>query len=135
MRIIVILALLPIPACELLAAQDPPTAQPAASVPIVSLEIAPLAAADLDSPYASPRDAARHRFQATLAELQAGRDVKAAMQGFGEAFAMDRAGLQDLLVRAEPVAQQRELAVEVTLADAVHAARLAPVPPDRRARA
>ena len=42
------------------------------------------------SPYASPRDGARHRFQATLAELQSNRDVKAALQGFAEAFAADR---------------------------------------------
>jgi tetratricopeptide (TPR) repeat protein len=44
----------------------------------------------MDSPYAGPRDAARHRFQATLTELESSRDIKAAIRGFGEAFALDR---------------------------------------------
>jgi tetratricopeptide (TPR) repeat protein len=60
------------------------------TVPVVSPDIAPLAPPDLDSPYASPRDAARHRFQATLAELETGRNLKTGIQGFAEAFAIDR---------------------------------------------
>src|SRR5690242_7658113 len=63
---------------------------PAITVPMVAVDLAPLAPADPDSPYASPRDAARHRFQATLAELQSARNLKAGMQGFAEAFALDR---------------------------------------------
>src|SRR5580658_9749679 len=50
----------------------------------------PLSAPDLDTPYASPRDAARHRLQATLAELKTNRNTKTAMQGFAEAFLIDR---------------------------------------------
>ena len=73
----------------------PPAEQPAvapalAPVPVVAVDVAPLAPADLASPYASPRDEARHRFQATLAQLQSSRNVRAAMQGFAEAFALDR---------------------------------------------
>src|SRR4029077_2396543 len=77
--------------CWILSAQDAPAppSQPVA-VPVVTLDVAPLAPPDLNSPYASPRDAARHRFQATLAELQSGRNIKAGLQGFGEAFALDR---------------------------------------------
>jgi hypothetical protein len=56
----------------------------------VSLDIAPLAPPDLDSPYASRRDAARHRLQATLLELEMGRNVKAGLVGFAEAFSLDR---------------------------------------------
>jgi hypothetical protein len=59
-------------------------------IPVVMVDVAPLAPPDLDTPYASPRDAARHRFHATLAELESGRNVKVGLQGFGEAFALDR---------------------------------------------
>lgn len=88
--------------CSIASAQDTPpapAAEPAAApvatevpltVPVVSLDIPPLAPPDLDSPYASPRDAARHRFQATLAELQSARNLKAGIQGFADAFAIDR---------------------------------------------
>ena len=88
--------------CGILAAQESsvpvpapdaqPVAQPApgAPAPVVTLDIAPLAAPDLESPYASPRDAARHRLQATLAELRSSRNTKLAMQGFAEALLMDR---------------------------------------------
>jgi tetratricopeptide (TPR) repeat protein len=77
--------------CWILSAQDvpAPTAEPVA-VPVVTLDVAPLAPPDLNSPYASPRDAARHRFQVTLAELQSGRNIKAGLQGFAEALALDR---------------------------------------------
>jgi len=57
---------------------------------VVTLDIAPLAAPDLESPYASPRDAARHRLQASLTELRAARNTRAAMQGFTEALLLDR---------------------------------------------
>jgi PEGA domain-containing protein len=63
--------------------------EPPAPVPVVALDIAPLAPADLASPYASPRDAARHRFQVTLARLESTRNVDAAMQGFADALARD----------------------------------------------
>jgi hypothetical protein len=90
--------------CWVLSAQDvvTPTAEPAAvpaavpaaepvvTLPVVTLDVAPLAPPDLDSPYASPRDAARHRFQVTLAELQSARNIKAGLQGFAEALALDR---------------------------------------------
>jgi len=88
--------------CGILAAQEStvpapapdaqPVAQPApaAPAPVVTPDIAPLAAPDLESPYASPRDAARHRLQATLAELRSSRNTKLAMQGFAEALLIDR---------------------------------------------
>src|SRR5579884_2219404 len=72
------------------AAAGPPVPAPVAAVPSVAIDIAPLAPADPNSPYASPRDAARPRFQATLAELESARNVKAGIQGFAEAFALDR---------------------------------------------
>jgi len=61
-----------------------------APAPVVTLDITPLAAPDLESPYASPRDAARHRMQASLAELRSARNTKLAMQGFAEALLIDR---------------------------------------------
>jgi hypothetical protein len=61
-----------------------------AGAPVIPVDATPLAPADMDSPYASPRDAARHRFQATLTELESARDIRAAIRGFGEAFALDR---------------------------------------------
>jgi tetratricopeptide (TPR) repeat protein len=85
--------------CGILGAQEnpapAPVPQPVAQsaptpAPVVTLDITPLAAPDLESPYASPRDAARHRFQATLAELRSSRNMKLAMQGFGEALLIDR---------------------------------------------
>jgi tetratricopeptide (TPR) repeat protein len=77
--------------CGLLPAQEaPPPAETPAPATVVTVDVAPLRAPDLDSPYASPRDAARHRFQATLAELKASRNTKAALQGFGEALILDR---------------------------------------------
>jgi len=79
--------------CGMLWAQGDPApavnAQPA-TVPVATLDIAPLSPPDVDSPYASPRDAARHRLQATLAELKTNRNTKAAMQGFAEALLIDR---------------------------------------------
>ncbi|HLN02959.1 MAG TPA: PEGA domain-containing protein [Bryobacteraceae bacterium] len=81
--------------CGVLGAQESPAPapQPAAQpapAPVVTLDIAPLAAPDLESPYASPRDAARHRLQASLTELRAARNTRAAMQGFTEALLLDR---------------------------------------------
>lgn len=72
------------------AAAPPALAVPVVTVPSVAIDFPPLAPADPNSPYASPRDAARHRFQATLAELESARNVKAGIQGFAEAFALDR---------------------------------------------
>jgi hypothetical protein len=75
-------------------AQDAPPPLPAVSAPsgppVITVDLAPLAPPDLNSPYASPRDAARHRLQAIMAQLQATRNVSAAIQGFAEAFAADR---------------------------------------------
>ena len=67
-----------------------PTPAPTPAAPVVNVTVAPLAPPDLDSPYASPRDAARHRFQATLADLAASHNVREAMRGFGQAFLLDR---------------------------------------------
>ena len=81
--------------CALVGAQEVPVpaVQPTAvqppAVPVVELDIAPLSPPDLDTPYASPRDAARHRFQSTLAQLQSDRNTKAALQGLAEALALD----------------------------------------------
>jgi hypothetical protein len=69
-----------------LPSQELPAPQP----PVLTLDVSPLAPPDLASPYAGPRDAARHRFQVTLAQLQASHNTHAAMQGFAEAFAADR---------------------------------------------
>jgi hypothetical protein len=77
----------------------PPPADPAATavpaaVPaapqVVEIPASPLAPPDLDSPYASPRDAARQWFQTTLANLREQRDTRAAMRGFAQAFLLDR---------------------------------------------
>jgi tetratricopeptide (TPR) repeat protein len=77
--------------CGLLPAQEAPApAEAPAAATVVTVDVAPLRAPDLDSPYASPRDAARHRFQATLAELKASRSTKAGLQGFAEALLLDR---------------------------------------------
>ena len=67
-----------------------PQPAPAPAVPIVTVAVPPLAPPDLTSPYACPRDAARHRFQATLADLAANRSVPDAIRGFGQAFMEDR---------------------------------------------
>ena len=71
------------------AAAQPATVPQPAPVPVVTLDVAPLSPPDLNSPYASPRDAARHRFQNTLAELKSSRNSKAASQGFAEALLID----------------------------------------------
>jgi len=75
-------------AAGLMPGQDTPPPPP--PIPVVPLDVAPLAPPDLASPYASPRDGARHRFQFTLAQLQSSRNVQAAIQGFADAFAADR---------------------------------------------
>jgi hypothetical protein len=75
-------------------AQDPPSTPlqaPAIPVnPVVMVSVAPLAPPDLNSPYASPRDGARHRLQVTLSDLAATRNLKEAMRGLAEAFLTDR---------------------------------------------
>jgi hypothetical protein len=80
--------------CGILCAQEVPAPVPQPAVQpappsVVTLDLAPLAAPDLESPYASPRDAARHRLQTTLAELRSARNTKLAMQGFAEALLID----------------------------------------------
>lgn len=68
-------------------AQEP---APAQSTPVVSVSTPPLASADLDSPYASPRDAARHWLQATLSGLREQHDIRAGLRGFAQALIADR---------------------------------------------
>jgi hypothetical protein len=63
---------------------------PAAEPPVIEVAVPPLAPPDLDSPYASPRDAARQWLQATLANLAEQRDAHAAIRGFAQAFLIDR---------------------------------------------
>ena len=77
------------------AAETPPVSAPAtppvaAPPPPIEIAIAPLAPPDLDSPYASVRDAARHWFQTTLANLREQRDIRNAVRGFAQAFLTDR---------------------------------------------
>lgn len=60
----------------------------AISVP-VRMDVPPLAPLDLLTPYASPRDAARHRLQATLAQLQENKDLRAGVRGLAQALATD----------------------------------------------
>jgi tetratricopeptide (TPR) repeat protein len=67
-------------------AQDPS----APAIPVVTVAVAPLAPPDLNSPYASPRDGARHRLQATLSDLSTTRNIKEALRGLAEAFLTDR---------------------------------------------
>ena len=55
----------------------------------VPVDVPPLQPVDLATPYASPRDAARHRLQVTISELQSKRDVRAALRGFFDAFIID----------------------------------------------
>ena len=87
MRAIILFVLI----CGLSLAQEaPPPAEPSTPASVVTVDVTPLRPPDLDSPYASPRDAARHRFQATLADLKASRNTGAALQGFGEALILDR---------------------------------------------
>ncbi len=73
--------------------QDTPPAAvvpPPPAIPVVTLDAAPLAPPDTASPYASPRDAARHRLQVTMSQLQATRSIRPSLQGFADAFATDR---------------------------------------------
>ena len=63
---------------------------PQAAIPVVTVAVAPLAPPDLNSPYASPRDGARHRLQSTLSDLSATRNIKEAIRGFAEALLTDR---------------------------------------------
>jgi tetratricopeptide (TPR) repeat protein len=67
--------------CGLAGAQNTPAP--------VTIDVAPLRPPDLSTAYASPRDAARHRLQRTLADLQSKRDVRAAVRGFADALAGD----------------------------------------------
>jgi tetratricopeptide (TPR) repeat protein len=75
---------------EAIPTPERPAETTAPAIPVITVSIAPLAAPDLDSPYASPRDAARHRLQATLSDLGVNRDIKEAVRGFGQAFLLDR---------------------------------------------
>src|SRR4051812_34035505 len=68
---------------------------PAPSAPSIEtretekVDIAPLAPPEMSSPYASPRDAARHRFQSAMAELAVQRDMKIAIRQMAETLATD----------------------------------------------
>jgi hypothetical protein len=70
-------------------AQDPVPPPAAPTMPVVMVSVPPLAPVDLNTPYVSPRDAARHRLQGTLAELTANRNLKDGLRGFTQAFAED----------------------------------------------
>jgi tetratricopeptide (TPR) repeat protein len=82
-------------AAGMVAAQTEPVPQPAtqpaqAGPPVVTVSIPPMAPADLDTPYASPRDSARHWLQATLAGLREQRDLRAGIRGMAQALIQDR---------------------------------------------
>src|SRR5215469_5099529 len=86
MRFIFVAAL----TCRLILAQtDAPPVSQASAAPVITVDVAPLRPPDLDSRYASPRDAARHRFQAALAELRTTRNIRTARAGFAEALLAD----------------------------------------------
>ncbi len=70
----------------------PPTqaATAPAPAPIVTVSVPPLGPVDLDTPYASRRDAARHWLQTTLANLRQQRDLAAGIRGAAQALAADR---------------------------------------------
>jgi tetratricopeptide (TPR) repeat protein len=65
----------------------PPAVPP--QVTMITIAMTPLAPVDLNTPYASPRDAARHRLHATLLELSANRNLKDGLRGFAQAFSDD----------------------------------------------
>jgi hypothetical protein len=65
----------------------PPAAPP--PIPIVMVSVPPIAPVDANTPYASPRDGARHRLQATLADLSANRHLKDGLRGFTQSFLED----------------------------------------------
>ncbi len=93
MRMLSALFIVPLLMPLLMTAQDPSTVQPAPPMPLipqVTVAVAPLAPPDLNSPYASPRDGARHRLQATLSDLTATRNIKEALRGLAEALLTDR---------------------------------------------
>lgn len=71
-------------------AEQQATVVPPPQPPAVEIAVPPLAPPDMDSPYASPRDAARHWLQVTLGNLAEQRDTRAAMRGFAQAFLLDR---------------------------------------------
>jgi hypothetical protein len=73
----------------LLLAQDPIPAPPPTPAPVIVV-VAPLAPVDPNTPYASPRDAACHRFQVTLADVTENRNAKDGLRGFAQAFNDDR---------------------------------------------
>jgi tetratricopeptide (TPR) repeat protein len=74
-------------ACQTDPAPQPQT--PSASAPVVTVSVPPLGPVDLDTPYASPRDAARHWLQTTLANLRQQRNL-AAIRGTAQALVHDR---------------------------------------------
>lgn len=71
-------------------AVPPPAQAPVGPAPVVVVTVPALTPVSLDTPYASPRDAARHWLQATLANLREQRDVNAGMRGMAQAFTLDR---------------------------------------------
>ena len=62
---------------------------PAASFAAVELDVMPLKEVDLSSPYASPRDAARHRLRVTLDKLKADQNLAEGLRGMEQAVAID----------------------------------------------
>lgn len=70
---------------------SPVAVQPTVPPPaVVTLSIQPMAPPDLESPYASPRDQARHWFQTALANLRERHDIRDATRGFAQALLLDR---------------------------------------------
>ena len=67
-----------------------PAAPAPALAPVVTVSVQPLGAVDLDTPYASRRDAARHWLQTTLANLRQQHDLAAAIRGTAQALVVDR---------------------------------------------
>jgi hypothetical protein len=53
------------------------------------VDVPPLQPPDPNSPYASPRDAARHRHAQTLADLATRRDATLAVRGLADALVRD----------------------------------------------
>ena len=71
------------------AAAEQPPAPVVEQQPPQKVDVAPLAPPDMTSPYASPRDSARHRFQTAMTDLPVNRDIKAGIRELAEAFATD----------------------------------------------
>ncbi|MFN7997601.1 MAG: PEGA domain-containing protein [Bryobacteraceae bacterium] len=78
-------------AAVIAAGQTEPAGQlPQGTPPVIVVPVPPLAPVDLDTPYASPRDAARHWLQTALAMLREQRDLRAGIRAMAQAVAQDR---------------------------------------------